>query len=106
SEGFKLGHAPCSRAARAAATALSTSALSASATAAIVRPVAGLITAIVFPDCDATHSPPINNRGGRPRKAAATADGDGCAAMTALMESPESWCSSNMAGSEEHTSEL
>src|SRR5262249_7146363 len=48
-------HGPFSNAARAAATALSTSAASASATCVIASPVAGLIVGNVFPELASTH---------------------------------------------------
>src|SRR4030095_5985433 len=51
-----LAHGP-SNAARAAATAASTSPLSAEATAAITSSVAGLTTSIVFPPAASRHSP-------------------------------------------------
>src|ERR1700739_2438618 len=54
-------HAPFSNAARAAATALSTSAASASATCVITSPVEGLIVGNVFPDAASTHLLLINN---------------------------------------------
>src|SRR5579859_5588730 len=48
-------HAPFSNAARAAATALSTSAASASATWVMTSPVAGLMVGKVLPDAASTH---------------------------------------------------
>src|SRR5713101_2775662 len=48
-------HAPFSNAARAAATALSTSGASDSATCVITSPVDGLIVGNVLPEVDATH---------------------------------------------------
>src|SRR3974390_2586224 len=50
-----LRHGPWSNAARAAATALSTSAASASATCVITSPVVGLMVGNVFPDAASTH---------------------------------------------------
>src|SRR5437016_865919 len=56
-----LRHGPLSNAARAAATALSTSAASDSATCVITSPVDGLIVGKVFPDTLSTHFPLISN---------------------------------------------
>src|SRR5271165_2531714 len=56
-----LRHAPLSNAARAAATALSTSAASASATRAMGSPVDGLIVAKVLPEAASTHLPLIKS---------------------------------------------
>src|SRR5882757_2651921 len=56
-----LRHGPLSNAARAAATALSTSAASDSATCVITLPVDGLIVGNVFPDTLSTHLPLISN---------------------------------------------
>src|SRR6267378_501848 len=56
-----LRHAPLSNAARAAATALSTSAASASATCVITSPVDGLIVGKVFPETLSTHFPLISS---------------------------------------------
>src|SRR5436309_14084112 len=52
---------PSSKALRAALTARSTSALSASATWQMVSPVAGLIVGNVLPDTLSRHLPPINS---------------------------------------------
>src|SRR5216684_6730812 len=54
-------HGPLSNAVRAAATALSTSAASDSATCVITSPVDGLIVGNVFPDTLSTHFPLISN---------------------------------------------
>src|SRR5258708_4915208 len=54
-------HGPLSNATRAAATALSTSAASDSATCVITSPVDGLIVGNVFPDTLSTHFPLISN---------------------------------------------
>src|ERR1700722_8988678 len=72
---------PVSKAARAAATARSTSAELASTTEAISRPVAGSTTEIRSCDLASTHSPPMNRRGGRFRNFATVADGSGCVAI-------------------------
>src|SRR6267154_184943 len=56
-----LRHEPLSNAARAAATALSTSAASASATCVITSPVDGLIVGNVFPEMLSTHFPLIRS---------------------------------------------
>src|SRR6267154_3398204 len=56
-----LRHGPLSNAARAAATALSTSAASDSATCLITSPVDGLIVGKVFPDTLSTHFPLISS---------------------------------------------
>jgi 3-hydroxy-3-methylglutaryl CoA synthase len=56
-----LRQALFSNAKRAAATALSTSAASASATCVIASPVEGLMVAKVLPDTASTHFPLINN---------------------------------------------
>src|ERR1700756_5240515 len=50
-----LRHGPLSKAARAAATALSTSAASASATLVMTSPVAGLRVGKVLPEAESTH---------------------------------------------------
>jgi hypothetical protein len=55
--GFIAAHGPDSKALRAAATARSRSAGEASATSAIVSPVAGLTVAKRFPDDDAAKAP-------------------------------------------------
>src|SRR5712691_13439089 len=60
-EALILRHGPLSDAARAAATALSTSGASASATCVITSPVEGLIVGKVFPDVLSTHFPLISN---------------------------------------------
>src|SRR6266481_8989587 len=54
-------HGPLSNAARAAATALSTSAASASATCVITSPVEGLLVGKVFPEAASTHFPLIKS---------------------------------------------
>src|SRR5882762_4676637 len=54
-------HGPLSNAARAAATALSTSAASASATCVVTSPVEGLIVGKVFPETLSTHFPLISS---------------------------------------------
>ena len=54
-------HGPASRALRAALTARSTSALSASATWQIVSPVAGLMAAKVLSEAPSTNLPPMNS---------------------------------------------
>src|SRR5713226_261703 len=54
-------HGPLSNAARAAATALSTSGASDSATCVITSPVEGLIVGKVFPEVLSTHFPLISN---------------------------------------------
>src|SRR5207248_4168484 len=54
-EALIFRHGPLSNAARAAATALSTSAASASATWVIGSPVAGLIVGKVLPEAESTH---------------------------------------------------
>src|SRR6267378_8670826 len=56
-----LRHEPLSNDARAAATALSTSAASASATCVITSPVDGLIVGNVFPEALSTHFPLIRS---------------------------------------------
>src|SRR5713226_4758784 len=56
-----LRHAPLSNAARAAATALSTSAASASATCVITSPVEGFMVGKVFPETLSTHFPLISS---------------------------------------------
>src|SRR6266852_131566 len=56
-----LRHGPFSNAARAAATALSTSGASASATCVITSPVAGLIVGNVLPELLSTHLPLIRS---------------------------------------------
>src|ERR1700730_7887981 len=60
-EALILRHAPLSNAARAAATALSTYAESASATCVITSPVDGLIVGNVFPEVLSTHFPLIRS---------------------------------------------
>src|SRR5437764_11439358 len=55
-----FGQGPDSNALRAAATALSMSALSPSATSQIFSPVAGLTVANVLPEALGTHLPPMN----------------------------------------------
>jgi len=59
---------PRSKAARAAATASSTSAAEPSAASAMTRRVAGSITSNVFPDLEARHSLSISSPGERFRK--------------------------------------
>src|SRR6266852_6951842 len=56
-----LRHAPASKAARAAATALSTSAASASATWVIASPVEGLMVGKVLPETASIHLPFISS---------------------------------------------
>src|ERR1700731_5049136 len=60
-EALILRHAPLSNAARAAATALSTSAASASATCVITSPVDGFMVGKVFLDTLSTHFPLISS---------------------------------------------
>ena len=57
SPGVMRGHLPLSKAARAASMAARVSCRSDCGTAAIVPPVAGLITVYVSSVCDDTHSP-------------------------------------------------
>src|SRR5262249_51784035 len=60
SDGLTLAHTPSSKARRAAATARSTSALSADGTLAITAPVAGLTTSKVSPETAPTIFPSIS----------------------------------------------
>src|ERR1700691_3538379 len=61
SEALVFDQAPVSNAARAASTALSTSALSASATLAITSPVDGFVVSKVLPLAAFTHLPSISS---------------------------------------------
>src|SRR5450432_2189578 len=70
SDGVRDGHAPVSKARRAAITAASTSALSPSAASAITSPVAGFLTSKVLPEAAATHFPLISSFLGAARNCA------------------------------------
>ena len=71
SAGLTLAQIPLSKARRAAATAKSTSALSASGTLAITAPVAGLNTSKVLPEAALAILPSISIFGEPPRNVAA-----------------------------------
>src|SRR6185436_15081627 len=87
--GSIVAQGPRSKASRAAATALSTSARLASAIEATSSPVAGSITGMRSGALGCTHSPPINSLGGRRKNAATPAEGAGWAAIATLNVFPD-----------------